>query len=265
MELSRHDLVVFAVPAASLPAAVAAHGPQVPARAGVLVSSKGLVPPLGSRPAAYVSERVNAWAVAALAGPSHAAAALEDGASLVLAATDPAFARQVAGALTAAGFDCVGTRDVIGVELAGTAKNAAALAAAAASHAGPNASGAAAGKVFAEVDAYARSEGSLPGTFAGLAGAGDLVATVLADGSRNRRAGVMLGNGVPASAISPALGQAAEAMDSIPLLVACMHRAGVEAPATAGLADLIEGRLGAEQWAASLTEPAQRTPKARVA
>ena len=47
-----------------------------------------------------------------------------------------------------------------GVELAGTAKNVAALAAAAAaSSAGPNIAGAAAGKVFAEVDALARRAG----------------------------------------------------------------------------------------------------------
>ena len=95
--------------------------------------SKGLVPPLGTLASAFVAERVNAWAVGALAGPAHAAAALSDGASLVVGAQDPAFGRQVTTALTAAGFDAGYTRDVVGVELAGCAKNAAALAAAAAS------------------------------------------------------------------------------------------------------------------------------------
>ena len=51
LELSRHDLVCFAVPPAALPAAVAAHASQIPSRAGVLVLSKGLVPPLGTLPA----------------------------------------------------------------------------------------------------------------------------------------------------------------------------------------------------------------------
>ena len=77
LELSRHDLVCFAVPAAALPAAVAAHGGAIPPRAGVLVLSKGLVPPLGTLPAAYVAERVHAWAVAGLGGPAHAEAALD--------------------------------------------------------------------------------------------------------------------------------------------------------------------------------------------
>ena len=182
LELSRHDLVCFAVPAASLPAAVAEHAAHIPDRAGVLVLSKGLVPPLGSLPSAYVAERTASWAVGVLGGPGHAAAALEGGASLVFAAIDAAFRRQVTDALIAAGFDATASDDVVGVELAGCAKNAAALAAAAAVHAGTNAAGSAAGKVFAEVESYARVAGAQPGTFAGLAGAGDLVATVLASG-----------------------------------------------------------------------------------
>ena len=196
LELSRHDLVCFAVPAAALPATVAAHAGAIAPRTGVLVMSKGLVPPLGTLPAAFVSERVNSWAVGALGGPAHAKAALDDGASLVLATKDPAFARQVGDALAAAGFDVATTTDLVGVELAGAAKNAAALAAAAAFGAGPNAAGAAAGKVFAEIDAYARRAGSQPETFAGLAGTGDLVATVMASGSRNRRAGELLAQGM---------------------------------------------------------------------
>jgi glycerol-3-phosphate dehydrogenase (NAD(P)+) len=211
---------------------------------------------------------VHGWAVGALGGPAHAAAALNDGASLVLAAPQAAFARQVADALGAAGFDVASTSDIIGVELAGAAKNAAALAAAAASPAGPNAAGAAAGKVFAEVDAYARRSGSLPETFAGLAGTGDLVATVLASGSRNRRAGELLAQGVPAGEIGTTLGQTAEAVDSVPLLAARVRDAGVDAPVLGGLAGMIEGRVEPESWTASLTAPkpaGRRGGKARAA
>jgi glycerol-3-phosphate dehydrogenase (NAD(P)+) len=268
LELSRHDLVCFAVPAAALPAAVAAHAGAIPERTGVLVMSKGLVPPLGLAPSAYVAERVGSWAVGALAGPAHAAAALTDGASLVVGASDPAFGRQVTDALTAAGFDAGYTRDVVGVELAGCAKNAAALAAAAASSAGPNAAGAAAGKVFAEIDALARREGSQPETFAGLAGAGDLVATVLADGSRNRRAGELLARGMPAGDIDSALGQTAEAVACVPLLAERVRAAGVDAPALRGLAGVIEGDVEPASWTESLTAPrpaAKRRQKVRAA
>jgi 1-acyl-sn-glycerol-3-phosphate acyltransferase len=264
LELSRYDLVVFAVPASQLPAAVAAQGGAITPRTGVLVSAKGLVPPLGTLPSAFVSERVRAWAVGALGGPAHAAAALTDGASLVLGAPDPAFSRQVADALGAAGFDVMATPDIVGVELAGAAKNAAALAAAAAAGGGPNAAGAAAGKVFAEIDAFARRSGSRPETFTGLAGTGDLVATVLASGSRNRRAGEMLAQGMAAGDIGPALGQTAEAVDSVPLLASRMRDAGVDAPVLRGLAGIIEGNVEPERWTASLTAPKPTTRRGKA-
>jgi 1-acyl-sn-glycerol-3-phosphate acyltransferase len=267
LELSRHDLVCFAVPAGGLPAAVAAHGGAISPRAGVLVMSKGLVPPLGTLPSAYVAERVRAASVGVLGGPAHAAAALAGGASMVVAATDRGFARQMADALGAAGFDVARSDDVLGVELAGCAKNAAALAAATASTAGPNAAGAAAGKVFAEIDAFARHSGSQPETFAGLAGTGDLVATVLASGSRNRRAGELLAQGMAAGDIAPALGHAAEAVDSVPLLAARVRDAGMEAPVLGGLAGLIEGRVEPQHWTAALTapKPSGKAGRARAA
>ena len=54
------------------------------------------------------------------------------------------------------------------------------LAASTASVLGPNAAGAAAGRVFAEVAAYGRTLGVAPETFTGLAGAGDLIASIAA-------------------------------------------------------------------------------------
>jgi glycerol-3-phosphate dehydrogenase len=264
LALGRYDLVAFAVPAAELPAAVAEHAPGIAPRTGVLMLSKGLAPPLGSLPSAYVTERARSWAVGSLGGPGHASDAIADGASLVLATHDASFARQVGDALAAAGLDVTHTRDVVGVELAGCAKNAAALAAAAAGAAGPNAAGAAAGKVFAEIDAYARQAGSRPETFAGLAGAGDLVATVLAEGSRNRRAGELLAEGVPAGEICAALGQTAEAVAGVPLLAARLKEAGVDAPVLRGLAGIIDGTIEPERWTASLTAP-RRAAKAKAA
>ena len=261
LELSRHDLVCFAVPAAALPAAVAAHAGDVAPRSGVLVMSKGLVAPLGTLPAAYVSERVASWAVGAVGGPAHAKAALEEGAALVVATQDLAFARQVGDALGAAGFDVVGTTDLIGVELAGTATTAAALAAAAAGG-GLNAAGAAAGKVFAEVEAYARDAGAQPETFAGLAGAGDLVATVLASESSSRRAGEMLAQGVAGDELSAALGASAETLASVPLLASRVRDAGVDAPVLRSLAGLIEGRVEPARFTSSVTAPKTSTPKA---
>jgi glycerol-3-phosphate dehydrogenase (NAD(P)+) len=258
LALERADLVVLAVPANCLANCIAAHGDRIPGRAGVLVLAKGLMAPMGTLPSAYVAERCSARAIACLGGPGHAADAVEHGASLVAASVDRDFAEQVADLLGAAGFEIQTTTDVTGVELAGAAKNAAVVAAAAAAISGPNAAGAAAGKVFAEVDAFSRRRGGRPETFAGLAGAGDLVATVVAEGSRNRRAGDMLGRGMAPDQIIPALGQAAEGLDAVPLLAEALRAEGVRAPALNGLAAVLAGRMEAEQWTGAITRPKGR-------
>ncbi|WCB95774.1 hypothetical protein DSM104299_04524 [Baekduia alba] len=255
LELGRHDLVVLAVPARALPEVVAAHGAQIPQRAGLLVAAKGLVAPHGLVPSRFLAQRTQARAMAALGGPAHAADALDHGAALVVASADRGFRRQLCDLLTKAGLYAEPSADTVGVELAGAAKNAAALAAATAAPAGPNAVGAAAGRVFAEIDAYARRSGAHAETFAGLAGAGDLVATVLASGSRNRRAGELLASGTHPDDIETALGQAAESLDALPLLAHALTTAGVDAPTVSGLAAVVEGRADATDWAATITAP----------
>ena len=265
LDLAGADLVCLAVPARSLPGVLAAHGERIPRAAGLLVLSKGLVPPLGTLPSAFASERCAARAVAVLGGPAHAAEAIYRGASVVVGSTDRALAKQFADVLRRAGLDVQITSDVTGVELAGTAKNVAALAAAAAAtSAGPNIAGAAAGKVFAEVDALARRRGAHPETFAGLAGVGDLVATVTGTSSRNRRAGELLAAGVPAGEIASALGQTAEAVDAIPLLAAVARDEQVPAPAIEGLAAFVEGRLGPDSWTAMVSDPRWLGEKEKV-
>jgi glycerol-3-phosphate dehydrogenase (NAD(P)+) len=258
LELGRHDLVVLAVPARALPEVMAAHGAAITARTGILVAAKGLVPPLGMLPSIYVAERSNARAVACLGGPAHAADALDHGAALVAGSTDRGLGRQLADLLSRAGLYAETSTDTIGIELAGAAKNAAALAAHTAAPAGPNAAGAAAGRVFAEVGAYARRRGAHAGTFDGLAGAGDLVATVIASGSRNRRAGELLAAGTAPGDIELALGQAAESLDALPLLARALREGGMDCPAVNGLADVVAGRVDAGAWASTVTAPPRR-------
>jgi glycerol-3-phosphate dehydrogenase len=259
LELGGHDLICLAVPARALPGLLAAHGERIPRRAGLLVLSKGLVPPLGTLPSAFAAERCRARAIAVLGGPTHASDALTDAACVVIGSVDRAFAKQLGVVFSAVGIDVSISSDVTGVELAGCAKDVAVLAAAAAAGAGPNVAGAAAGNVFAEVDALARAHGARPETFAGLAGAGDLVATVVAAGSRNRRAGELISQGVPPHRIAPMLGHAVEAVDSVPLLASFARDASVKTPAIDNLAALVEGRLEPHRWAETVTSPVSPT------
>ncbi len=64
--------------------------------------------------------------------------------------------------------------------------------------------------------------------------------------------------------ICAALGQTAEAVDSVPLLAARVRDAGVDAPVLGGLAGMIEGRVEPARWTASLTAPKKRAKAGAV-
>jgi len=261
IELAGCDLVVVAVPSKAMPQAVGAYADRIGSRAAVLLLSKGLIQPMGLLPTEYVAERVRARAIACLGGPAHAREAAAGMAALVLGCDDEDLRVQLGEVFDRAGLVCERTDDVTGVEMAGVAKNAAALAAAAAEPHGLNAAGIAAAGIWDECIDYALAKGGRIETFAGLAGVGDLTATILAPGSRNRRAGELLGKGVPADQIPGRIGQASEGLDSVPLIAETVIRAGIEAPRLEGLSALIAGEIEAAEWVAGLRR-AERTRRA---
>jgi glycerol-3-phosphate dehydrogenase (NAD(P)+) len=225
-------------------------GRGLSARAAVVSAAKGLVPPEGVPPTTILAATFGSSRVACLGGPAHAQEMVHHGAALVAASSDEELTRQLAQVFTRAGVVCEQSNDPVGVELAGAAKNAAALAAGATEAQGLNAAGAAAGHIFAEVWRYAETLGARPESMIGLAGAGDLLATALARESRNRRAGELLAAGVPTTDIPARIGQAVEALESVPLLARALERASVEAPVTGALGRLISGELPLVDWVA---------------
>lgn len=261
VELAGLDLVCLAIPSGSLPQAVGAIADRVGARSAVLLLTKGLIAPLGQLPAAYVGERVRARAIACLGGPAHAREAVSGSAALVLGSADDDLRNQLGVVFDRAGLVCERSRDVVGVEMAGAAKNAAALAAAAAEPHGLNAAGIAAAQVWRECIEHATGRGAELATFSGLAGVGDLTATVIAPAGRNRRAGELLGTGTPATEIPGLIGQASEGLDAVPLLAEATSAAGGRAEALTGLASLISGEIDADAWVAQL----RRVERAREA
>jgi glycerol-3-phosphate dehydrogenase (NAD(P)+) len=237
IEFAGVDLVVMAVPCSDLTAAVGEIGPRVGERSAVLVASRGLVPPLGTTPTAYVAERVHARAVAGLAGPAHAREAIEVGASVVVATRDLDLRRQLREVLEAGGLTADATDDVTGAELAAAARNAAALAGVAAATRGANLAGAAAGRIFSEVHELAVASCGRSETFAGLAGA------------------------IPAGQVEAVPHRTAESLATLPLLTEAFAREGIEAPVTTGLRRVLNGETSPEQWLESVrsTDPNRHT------
>jgi glycerol-3-phosphate dehydrogenase (NAD(P)+) len=262
-QFHRADLVFVAVPSQGIDAAIAELTRQGVARhAGVVSLAKGLVPPDGTPPTLALERAFGTDSVACVGGPAHAREMVDGGAGLICASHSPLLAESVAKVFRHGGIVCEESADPVGVELAGCAKNAAALAAGATEAQGLNAAGMAASDIFGEVLALAQRNGGSARTFLGRAGTGDLVATALAPSSRNRSAGELLAAGVPAAEIPDRLGQAVEALDTVPLLARAIEQAGISAPMTSALARLIEGSLPLDEWVAlvrvSQPEPVRR-------
>jgi glycerol-3-phosphate dehydrogenase (NAD(P)+) len=249
--VERADFLFLAVPSRGLGSVISAlQSAGLDRRAAVVSVAKGLVAPHGLAPSMALREGFGTHRVASVGGPAHAQEMVHAGAALVVASTDEDLARELAQVFTRAGVVCEQSNDPIGVELAGAAKNAAALAAGATEAQGLNAAGAAAGHIFAEVWRYAETLGAKPESMIGLAGTGDLVATALARESRNRRAGELLAAGVPATEVPARVGQAVEALEAVPLLAHALAQAGVRAPVTSALGRLISGELPLADWVA---------------
>jgi len=248
-QFSRPDLVLLAVPSKGLAEAIveiAALG--VSDSAGLVSLAKGLVSPDGNVPTVELERAFGPDRVACVGGPAHAREMVESGAGLVCASRSELLAHRVADTFQRSGVVCEVSDDPVGVELAGVAKNAAAVAVGATQAQGLNAAGMAAADIFLEVLSLAEISGGRARTFVGRGGTGDLVATALAPTSRNRSAGELLSEGVPAAEIPGRLGQAVEALETVPLLARAIQRTGLDAPVTSALARLIDGDLPLERW-----------------
>jgi hypothetical protein len=148
------------------------HRLGVPERAGIVSLAKGLVPPDGRPPVMLLESEFGAERVACVGGPAHAREMIETGAGLVCASRSEALAHRVADSFQQAGVVCEVSDDPTGVELAGVAKNAAAVAVGATQAQGLNAAGMAAADIFLEVLALSELSGGQARTFVGRAGTG---------------------------------------------------------------------------------------------
>ncbi len=267
--LARAEFVFLGVPSRGLDEVIAGlRDAGLGPRASLVSLAKGLVPPDGLAPTIMMRETFGKRSVACIGGPAHAREMVHEGAGLVAASANQELANGLAQVFIRAGVVCEQSDDPIGVELAGIAKNAAALASGATERQGLNAAGAAAGHIFAEVWRYAETRGARPESMIGLAGTGDLVATTLAPQSRNRRAGEMLADGIPGAEILHRIGQAVESFETVPLLARALEGARVEAPVLTGLARLIAGDLPLDDWVAlvrtTVPPPARWRPTPRA-
>jgi glycerol-3-phosphate dehydrogenase (NAD(P)+) len=122
--------------------------------------------------------------------------------------------------------------DVVGAEIAGATKNVMAIAAGMADGLGLglNTRATLITRALAEMTRLGVAMGGQIGTFSGLAGVGDLVATSFSDQSRNHRVGTGLGEGKSIDEVVAEMDMVAEGVKSTKGILALAERHGVEMP-----------------------------------
>ena len=149
----------------------------------------------------------------ALSGPSHAEEVARGVATKVVAASRSRdAAEQVQDILMNETFRIYVGDDVLGVELGGAMKNVIALAAGVLDGlgGGDNTKAALMTRGVAEIARLGLALGAKSETFAGLSGIGDLIVTCNSMHSRNRRFGMLIGQGVPVDEALEQIGMTVE-------------------------------------------------------
>ena len=165
-----------------------------------------------------IEEEIPQANVAVLSGPSHAE---EVGRGLpttiVVGAKDKETAQYIQGIFNSNVFRVYISPDILGIELGAALKNVVALAAGMADGLGygDNTKAALITRGIAEITRLGVVMGGQPETFAGLSGIGDLIVTCASMHSRNRRAGILMGQGKTMQ----------EAMDEVKMVVEGVYSA----------------------------------------
>lgn len=221
---------------------LAPHLPKTP----LVATSKGLE--IGSRRRtteimSFVTGRTAGLAV--LSGPTFAAEVARGlPAAAVVASRDPEIATALQALLSSPTLRLYRSADVLGVEIAGAAKNVVAIAAGLVDglRLGHNTRAALLTRALAEIRRLGTHLGGSPETFAGLAGVGDLILTATGDLSRNRRVGLALAAGASLpDAVAALGGEVAEGVATSPVLLELAQEAGVEMPIAAMVASILSG------------------------
>ncbi|MHC4415473.1 MAG: NAD(P)H-dependent glycerol-3-phosphate dehydrogenase [Planctomycetota bacterium] len=215
-------LLVNAVPTQFIRSVWQRLGPHVPPGVPVVSVSKGIENSTLLQPTQVIADatgddRVHpARPMCALSGPTVAAElARQLPATMVAASADGGLARRVQELFTVPWLRIYRHDDVVGVEIAGAAKNVIALAAGMIDglEAGYNAKSALLARGLAEMARLGVAMGARVDTFFGVAGVGDLATTCFSPQSRNRSCGERLGRG---DSLESVLGSTASVVEGVP-------------------------------------------------
>lgn len=160
--------------------------------------SKGLEKGTGCRMSEIINQEIPSVQVVAMSGPCHAEELSKGIPTAYVAASENRNAAEIVqDCFMSPRFRVYTNPDIIGVELGGAVKNVIALCAGISDGLGfgDNTKAALMTRGIAEISRLGSAMGAQVQTFSGLAGIGDLIVTCTSMHSRNRRAGILIGQG----------------------------------------------------------------------
>lgn len=245
----RSRMVVFATPSFAIRETAALVKPLLREDTILVSVTKGIEPESGLRMTQIIEQETEKQA-AALSGPSHAE---EVGRGIptgcVAASPDIAVAEQIQDAFMNDNFRVYASTDVVGVELSAAMKNVIALCAGISDGLGlgDNTKALLVTRGLTELARLGIALGGRQETFAGLAGVGDMIVTCTSMHSRNRRAGILIGQGVPADQAMEQVGAVVEGYYAAKSAYQLAKKTGIDMPiAREAYAVLYEGKNAAE-------------------
>jgi len=241
-------MVLFVVPAQFCRPVFRAAAPHLQPAADLVIASKGIEEGSLLRLTEVLSQEAGEAAgrrATVLSGPSFAAeVARGDPTAIVAASDDPRAVARVQAALSAGSLRVYRSGDPVGVELAGALKNVVAIATGISEGLGfgTNTRAALITRGLAEIARLGARLGGRPETFAGLAGAGDLILTCTGVLSRNRSVGLEIGRGRRLEDVLAGMRMVAEGVATARAAVSLARRHDVDMPIAASVhAVLFEG------------------------
>ncbi|EBQ2628246.1 NAD(P)-dependent glycerol-3-phosphate dehydrogenase, partial [Salmonella enterica subsp. enterica serovar Newport] len=186
--------------------------------------------------------------------------------AISLASTDETFADDLQQLLHCGkSFRVYINADFIGVQLGGAVKNVIAIGAGMSDGIGfgANARTALITRGLTEMSRLGAALGADPATFMGMAGLGDLVLTCTDNQSRNRRFGMMLGQGMDVKGAQDKIGQVVEGYRNTKEVRELAHRFGVEMPITEEIYQVLYCGKNAREAALTLLGRARKEELSR--
>jgi glycerol-3-phosphate dehydrogenase (NAD(P)+) len=193
------DIVIFGVPTGFVRSVAKQIAPYVSPKTVIVNTSKGLEGGTYKRMSEVLREELPDSPIVVLTGPSHAEEVAVGMPTTITAASEEVkYADYIQSVMSNSLFRIYINSDIIGCEVGGSLKNVIALCAGVCDGmgCGDNTKAALMTRGITEIARLGVAMGAHTETFAGLTGIGDLIVTCTSMHSRNRRAGILIGQNV---------------------------------------------------------------------